>query len=99
MKKTRRSRMIAYLESDIQKVWDVMTDNESYQWRSDIAKVEVFNQGKTFIEYTSKGQATEFVITQKEECKKYAFDMKNNLFMATGRGSLPQQLQEEQRLF
>lgn len=80
MKKIRRSEVTAVFNSDIQAVWNIVTNNEDYKWRSDIDRVEIINDGTGFIEHTSKGHATKFTITCKEEFHKYGFDMENKLF-------------------
>ena len=68
----------AIFKSDIQKVWDIVTDNTQYAWRSDIGKVEVSDDGQTFIEYTKKGGfPTTFTITLKNTGERYEFDMQN----------------------
>ena len=35
-------------ESRISDVWRVMTDLNDYAWRSDISRIEVFEQGNKF---------------------------------------------------
>ncbi len=43
---------------DIEKIWNIITDNYNYAWRSDISKIEVIDD-KHFIEYTKiKGKWT-----------------------------------------
>ncbi len=63
---------------DIKKVWDVVTSCTEYEWRSDLAKIEVVDDGKKFVEYTKDGYATEFTITVFEPYKRYEFDMENS---------------------
>ncbi len=62
---------------ELEKVWEVVTDLTNYQWRSDLAKIEVSEDGKSFIEYTKDGFATTFTITAFEPGKRYEFDMEN----------------------
>ncbi len=69
--------MTATFASDIKKVWDVVTDNAHYQWRSDLSKIEVSEDGRSFTEYTRDGFPTHFQITVKEPCKRYEFTMDN----------------------
>jgi hypothetical protein len=43
----KKSTMTAVLGSDIQKVWDVVTDNENCAWRSDIIALFLLSSSKT----------------------------------------------------
>ncbi len=49
---------------DMEKIWNIITDNYNYAWRSDISKIEVIDD-KHFIEYTKNGYSTYFTITFK----------------------------------
>ncbi|WP_026893721.1 hypothetical protein [Clostridiisalibacter paucivorans] len=80
MGKWRVSEVIAYFNSDIKSIWDVVTNNEDYKWRSDIERVEIINKGESFIEYNHKGQAVKFTITNKKKYEKYEFRMENKFF-------------------
>ncbi|AUN17617.1 hypothetical protein B2H91_03310 [Clostridium botulinum] len=80
MRKTRTAEVTAYLQSDIKSVWNVVTNNNDYKWRSDIEKIEIINDGKEFIEYTPSGIATKFFITKKEEHSQYKFSIGNKMF-------------------
>jgi hypothetical protein len=73
----KKSTMTAVFCSDIQKVWDVVTDNENCAWRSDISKVETSDSGQVFSEYTKDGFPTTFTITSKKPLELYEFEMKN----------------------
>ena len=70
------SNIEASFQCDIQKVWEVVTSLDYYDWRSDLSKIEIINENQ-FIEYTKEGYATTFTITVKETCKRYEFDMEN----------------------
>ncbi|MBL4932027.1 MULTISPECIES: hypothetical protein [Clostridium] len=76
----RKCEIIAYLKSDVKSVWDVVTNNRDFKWRSDIEGIEIFNEGKEFIEYNKKGTSTKFKITKKREFKEYEFNMENKMF-------------------
>ncbi|MBD5639277.1 hypothetical protein HYI18_11895 [Clostridium botulinum] len=80
MRRPRTAEVTAYLQSDIKFVWNVVTNNNDYKWRSDIEKIEIINDGKEFIEYTPNGIATKFFITKKEEYSQYEFSMGNKMF-------------------
>jgi len=76
----RKSNITATFQADIQTVWNIVTDNENYAWRSDLSKIEIVDGGKKFVEYTKDGFLTKFTITVKEYCKRYEFDMENKNF-------------------
>ncbi len=61
---------------DKEKLWNIITDNTKYAWRSDLSKIEIVDD-KHFIEYTKNNYATYFTITKKEKLKEYKFDMEN----------------------
>lgn len=71
------SNIKAVFPCNAQKVWDIVTSLENYQWRSDLSKIEVINETQ-FVEYTKDGYATTFTITSSEPCKCWAFDMENS---------------------
>lgn len=71
------SNIKAIFQSDIQKVWEVVTSLKNYSWRSDLSKIEILNENQ-FIEYTKDGYSTTFTITKTEPYKRWEFDMENN---------------------
>lgn len=71
------SKMKAVFQSDLQTVWDTVTSLESYQWRSDLSRIEAVNE-KQFIEYTKDGYATTFTITVTEPYERWEFNMENS---------------------
>lgn len=71
------SNIKADLSCSIQKVWDIVTSIENFQWRSDLSKIEVINE-KQFIEYAKDGYVTTFTITAMDPCKRWEFDMENS---------------------
>jgi hypothetical protein len=64
----------------VKKVWDVVTDNTNFAWRSDLSNVRISEDGKTFVETTQGGYRTTFIITLKEPFSRYEFDMENKNF-------------------
>lgn len=70
------SNIKVLLDSDITKVWDVVTSLDKYEWRSDLDRIEVKNE-KQFVEYTKDGFATSFTITNSIPCERWEFDMEN----------------------
>ena len=71
------SNIKAVFQSDVQKVWEVVTSLKNYSWRSDLSKIEIVNENQ-FIEYTKEGYATTFTITSTELYKRWEFDMEND---------------------
>lgn len=74
----RKSNIIAIFKANVPTVWDVVTNNEKYSWRSDLSKIEILDDGNKFIEYTKDGFSTYFTITTKQEYERYEFDLENN---------------------
>lgn len=52
----------AFFKSGVSEVWNKATDLSDQLWRSDISRVDSFEQGKKFRETTKKGTATEFEV-------------------------------------
>jgi hypothetical protein len=73
----RKSIISAEFQSNIRTVWNIITDNNNYAWRSDLEKIEIIGNGNEFVEYTKGGFSTKFTITAKEELKRYEFNMEN----------------------
>lgn len=63
-------------DCDKDKLWDTITNNSDYSWRSNLSKIEVVDN-QHFIEYTNKEYPTYFTITVKEKLKEYRFNMEN----------------------
>lgn len=71
------AKINATFDCGIEKVWNIVTSLENYEWRSDLSKIEIVNETH-FIEYTKDGYATTFTVTALEPCKRWEFDMDNN---------------------
>lgn len=74
----KRAECTVIFGSSVDKVWNIMTDNSNYAWRSDLSKIKVSDGGNSFTEYTKKGEPTEFTVTLKIPHERYEFDMKND---------------------
>lgn len=74
------AEITAEFNSNIKSVWNTVTNNNDYSWRSDIERIEIYNDGKEFIEYTHNRIATKFIITKKDEYSEYAFNIENKMF-------------------
>ena len=61
---------------DKNKLWDIITDNSNYKWRTDLLRIEIIDETH-FIEYTTNNFPTYFTITAKEKLKEYKFDLEN----------------------
>ena len=75
----RKSGITANFKAEINTIWEIVTDNENYEWRSDLSEIKIISSDK-FIEYTKEGYQTQFHITVKELHKRYEFDMENKNF-------------------
>lgn len=64
-------------QSDVQRVWEVVTSLKHYSWRSDLGKIEILNE-KQFVEYAKNGYPTTFTVTRTELYKRWEFDMEND---------------------
>lgn len=74
----QKAECTAEFGSSVDKIWDIMTNNANYGWRSDISDIVVQDGGNTFTEYTKKGYSTVFTVTLKIPHERYEFDMKND---------------------
>lgn len=72
----RISTITAVFKSGVKTVWDVVTDNYDYEWRSDLKNIKISEGKNQFLEYTKDGFSTRF-ITKKTPYKIYEFDMEN----------------------
>ncbi len=72
----KRVTVTAQFPCDCKVLWDIVTDNKSYEWRSDLSKIEMIDENR-FDEYTKDGFVTHFRITAKEPYREYRFDMEN----------------------
>jgi hypothetical protein len=73
----KKSTITATFKSDIKKVWEVVTNNNKYEWRSDLSTIDVSVDGNSFTEYTKNNFPTKFNITLKKPYERYEFDMTN----------------------
>lgn len=83
----KTSVFTAEFQSNIETVWNVVTNNKDTSWRSDLEHVEVQPNGSSFTETAKGGISTEFTITEKQPFKRYAFNMQNKFFTGNWSGS------------
>ncbi len=80
MSKARIAQKTVYFTSDIKKVWDIVTNNSDYAWRSDIKSVEILSDGNEWLEYYDNGKFTKFILKKKNKYNEYVFEMENPMF-------------------
>ena len=80
-----KSNIKKQFSCDKNRLWDIITDNAYYAWRSDLSKIEV-TDNTHFIEYTKNNFPTYFTVTSKEKLKVYKFDLKNANLKGTWSG-------------
>lgn len=73
----KKSTVTAKFRSPIETIWNVVTDNAVFAWRSDIVKIEISDDGNSFTEFTKDGFETKFTITTKILHERYEFDIRN----------------------
>lgn len=71
-----KSKIKKEFHCNIEKLWDIITDNTNYAWRSDLSKIEI-TDNTHFTEYAKNNFPTYFTITSKQKFKEYKFDMEN----------------------
>lgn len=69
-------KRLANFNSSKEKIWQIITNNAEYAWRSDLSKIEMVDDVH-FIEYAKNDFTTNFYITKKEPYTRYEFDMVN----------------------
>lgn len=72
-----RSNIKKIFHYNIEKLWDIITDNTNYTWRSDLLKIEITDDTH-FIEYDKNNYPTYFTITSNVNLKEYKFDIENS---------------------
>lgn len=73
MKKFQIKTTLPY---DVQRVWDVVTSLDEWQWRSDLESIEKIGDN-VFIEHSIEGVATVFTIDEVQVHKRYSFQLSN----------------------
>ena len=75
-KKTIKSSIKQEFNCSPKKIWNIITDNSNYAWRSDLSKIEIIDSGH-FTEYAKNNFPTRFTITAKDYLNLYCFDIEN----------------------
>ena len=68
------------LNNNINQIWDLVVDNTNYQWRTAIKNIEIYENGKSWVEYYNKKSFTKFTLIEKNKPKLYSFNMDNKYF-------------------
>lgn len=71
-----KSNLKQEFNCSIKKLWQIITNNTNYTWRSDLSRIEIIDD-KHFIEYTKNNFPTYFTITKQDYLKEYGFNLKN----------------------
>jgi len=72
------------IDAPITLVYNIVTDNNNFQWRKEVENIELLEDG--FIEYYKGGGHTLFNNIQKKENEYYAFTMQHKLFYGEWEG-------------
>lgn len=70
------STVKATFRCSVKRVWETVTDLESYSWRSDLERIEEISDTH-FAEYSKDGFKTDFTVTANEYCRRWEFDLEN----------------------
>ena len=67
----KSSTLTAQFPCDCKTVWDIVTNNENFEWRSDLSKIKIIDENR-FDEYTRNGFVTHFGLLQKSHTENTA---------------------------
>jgi len=71
-----QANMKQIFHCDVTLLWNIITDNTRYAWRSDLSKLEIIDETH-FIEYAKNQFPTYFTITSKKPFTEYRFSLEN----------------------
>lgn len=72
------SKIKVTLDCSLEQAWAVVTDLKNYEWRSDLSRIELLEDGRHFVEYGKNGYVTHFAVTTWKPYSRYGFDMEND---------------------
>lgn len=75
----KKVEMKVYFKSDIEKVFNVITNMKDCSWRSDLSKVECINDVK-YIEYDHKNHPTKILVTEYLKNIQFEYDIQNEYY-------------------
>lgn len=64
-------------KSDVKKVWNLVTDLNNQNWRTNIKNIEIYQDGQTFVEHTVDEYVTTIKINILEPFSRYEFNFEN----------------------
>lgn len=85
MSKPRIAEKTAVFSSDIKKVWETVTNNMDYDWRTDIKSIEILDDNQ-WLEHYDNGRFTKFILKKKIAYEEYVFEMENQMFTGVWTG-------------
>ena len=75
----KKVEMKVYFKSDVEKVFNVITNMKDCSWRSDLSKVECIDDGK-YIEYNGKNHPTKILVTEYLKNIQFEYDIQNEYY-------------------
>ena len=75
----KKVEMKVYFKSDIEKVFNVITNMKDCSWRSDLSEVECIDDGK-YIEYNRKNHPTKILVTEYLKNIQFEYDIQNEYY-------------------
>ena len=75
----KKVEMKVYFKSDVEKVFNVITNMKDCYWRSDLSKVECIDDGK-YIEYNRKNHPTKIIVTEYLKNIQFEYDIQNEYY-------------------
>ena len=75
----KKVEMKVYFKSDVEKVFNVITNMKDCSWRSDLSKVECIDHGK-YIEYNRKNHPTKIKVTEYLKNIQFEYDIQNEYY-------------------
>ena len=83
----KKVEMKVYFKSDVEKVFNVITNMKDCSWRSDLSKVECIDDGK-YIEYNRKNHPTKILVTEYLKNIQFEYDIQNEYYKGHWCGQL-----------
>lgn len=75
----KKVEMKVYFKSDVEKVFNVITNMKDCSWRSDLSKVECIDDGK-YIEYNRKNHPTKILVIEYLKNIQFEYDIQNEYY-------------------
>ena len=75
----KKVEMKVYFKSDVEKVFNVISNMKDCSWRSDLSKVECIDDGK-YIEYNRKNHPTKILVTEYLKNIQFEYDIHNEYY-------------------